>query len=325
VDAFVEDQETRMRASRSAYPLHWRLLDTIEALVAMAWPARFARATPYVLLLPALLLVGLLVLGLFEIADASLRTLDKATFRTSETYSLANYVRAFTEPLFLNIAGRSLLGAVVVTIATLLFAFPYAYLMVRTSSAGMRKFLLIALFLPFFIGQVVRAYGWLIILGNKGLVNQFLDIFGAGPFRFLFNYPVVLFGLVQYMLPFAVLMLAPALTAIPEETEAAAETLGANWLKVLAYVVVPMAWPGFLGAGIVVLTLSLTDFAVPAILGGGSQDFIANAIYDQFFRTSDQGLGATLALLLVALGSTIAALVFAVFGAGTLAMGRSKP
>jgi putative spermidine/putrescine transport system permease protein len=86
-----------------------------------------------------------------------------------------------------------------------------------------------------------------------------------------------------------------------------------------------MAWPGFLGAGIVVLTLSLTDFAVPAILGGGSQDFIANAIYDQFFRTSDQGLGATLALLLVALGSAIAALVFAVFGAGTLAMGRGKP
>jgi putative spermidine/putrescine transport system permease protein len=311
-----------MRQTRLVYPLHWRLLDAIEKAVELVWPARFSALTPYMMLVPALLLVGLLVLGLADIADASLRTLDRATFRTSETYSTANYVRAFSEPLFLSIAGRSLSGALVVTAITLILALPYAYLMVRTTSPALRKFLLIALFLPFFIGQVVRAYGWLIILGNQGLVNQFLDIFGIGPFRFLFNYPVVLFGLVQYMLPFAVLMLAPALTAIPEETEAAAETLGANWVKVLAYVVVPMAWPGFLGAGIVVLTLSLTDFAVPAILGGGSQDFIANAIYDQFFRTSDQGLGATLALLLVGLGSSIAAIIFVVFGAGTLAVKR---
>ena len=65
-----------------------------------------------------------------------------------------------------------------------------------------------------------------------------------------------------------------------------------------------------------VLTLSLTDFAIPAILGGGSQDFIANAIYDQFFRTSDQGMGATLALLLVAVGSVMVGVVFALFGAG---------
>ena len=81
---------------------------------------------------------------------------------------------------------------------------------------------------------------------------------------------------------------------------------------------------GLIGAGLVVMTLSLTDFAVPAILGGGSQDFIANAIYDQFFRTSDQGLGATLALLLVGVGSILVGIVFTLFGAGTLAMGRAR-
>ena len=85
-----------------------------------------------------------------------------------------------------------------------------------------------------------------------------------------------------------------------------------------------MARPGLIGAGLVVGTLSLTDFAMPAMLGGGSQDFIANAIYDQFFRTADQGLGAALALLLVALGSVIVGVVIALFGAGTLGMGGSK-
>ena len=63
---------------------------------------------------------------------------------------------------------------------------------------------------------------------------------------------------------------------------------------------------------------------MPAILGGGSQDFIANAIYDQFFRTSDQGMGAALALLLVGLGSFLVGVIFSVFGAGTLAMGRAR-
>jgi putative spermidine/putrescine transport system permease protein len=311
-----------MRPARRAYPLTWRLLDVLEEAAAMLWPRRFQPALPYLLLAPAIILVGLLVLGLVEIADASLRTLDTSTFLMSEDYSLANYRRAISEPLFAVVAGRSLLAALVVTLVTLVFAFPYAYAMVRTRSSIVRKALLICLFLPFFIGQVVRAYGWLIILGNQGLVNEALGLAGIAPQRLLYNYPAVLFGLVQYMLPFAVLMLAPALTAIPEEVEAAAGSLGANWVRTFLHVVLPMARPGFIGAGLVVLTLTLTDFAMPAILGGGSQDFIANAIYDQFFRTSDQGLGATLALLLVALGSTLVGFVLVLVGAGTLAVGR---
>lgn len=313
-----------MRPYRSAYPLSWRIFDALEAVAAKLWPRSFVPAVPYVMLAPAFLVVGLLVLGLWQIADASLRTLDTTTFLFSEDYRLDNFERALTTPYFLNIATRSLLAAALVTAFTLALALPYAYVMVRTRSAFLRKFLLIALFLPFFIGQVVRAYGWLIILGSQGIANEILGLVGFGPFRLLFNYYAVLFGLVQYMLPFAVLMLAPALTAIPEETEAAAQSLGANWVRTFRHVVIPMARPGFIGAGIVVLTLSLTDFAIPAILGGGSQDFIANAIYDQFFRTSDHGMGAALTLLLVFVGSTVAGLVLALFGAGTLSMTAAR-
>ena len=299
-------------------------MDAAEAVAAPLWPARFGPAIPYLLLAPAILLVGLLVLGLVQIGDSSLRTLDTSTFLQSDYWTLANYRKALTESLFRTVATRSLIGALIVTAVTLMLAFPYAYLMVRTPSAVLRKVLLIALFLPFFIGQVVRAYGWLIILGNQGMVNEALGLVGVPPMRLLYNYPAVLFGLVQYMLPFAVLMLAPAMTAIPEELESAAQSLGANWVRTFRHVVLPLARPGLVGAGLVLLTLSLTDFAMPAILGGGSQDFIANAIYDQFFRTSDQGLGSTLALLLVAVGSLLVGIVFTLFGAGTLAMGRAR-
>ena len=299
-------------------------MDTAENAAAALWPAGFRRATPWLMLAPALLLVGLLVLGMAEIGEASLHTLDRSTFLPSEERTLANYRRVLSDALFLAIAWRSLLGALIVTGATLLLALPYAYLLVRTGSRSLRKILLVALFLPFFVGQVVRAYGWLIILGNSGVLNEALGLVGIEPTRFLYNYWAVLFGLVQYMLPFAVLMLAPAMTAIPEELEAAAASLGADWWRGFRHVVLPLARPGLVGAGIVVLTLSLTDFAMPAILGGGSQDFIANAVYDQFFRTSDQGLGAALTVCLVALGSLLVGVVFALLGAGTLALGREE-
>ncbi len=313
-----------MRSERSAYPLRWRAMDAAEGVAGALWPSRFRAATPWLMLLPASMLVGLLVLGMLYIGEASLHTLDRSTFLPSEERTLANYRRVASEALFLAIAWRSLMGAAVVTVLTLLLAFPYAYLLVRTGSKALRKTLLIALFLPFFIGQVVRAYGWLIILGNQGVLNDALGLVGIEPIRLLYNYGAVLFGLVQYMLPFAVLMLAPALTAIPEELEAAAASLGANWWRGFRHVVLPLARPGLVGAGIVVLTLSLTDFAMPAILGGGSQDFIANAVYDQFFRTSDQGMGAALTVGLVALGSAIVGAIFALLGAGTLALGRDR-
>ena len=313
-----------MRPARTAYPLHWRLLDGLEAVAAALWPRAFRKATPWLMLAPALLLVLLLVIGLVQMADSSFRTLDTATYSLSETWTGDNYLKIATSGLYWTVLGKSLLAAVIVTVLSLALAFPYAYLMVRTRSGLLRKFLLISLFLPFFIGQVVRAYGWLIILGNQGIVNDLLGLVGVPPVRLLYNYPAVIFGLVQYMLPFAVLMLAPALTAIPAEVEAAAASLGANWGRTLNRVVLPLARPGLIGAGLVVLTLTLTDFAMPAILGGGSQDFIANAIYDQFFRTSDAGLGSALALVLVALGSLAVSVVFTLFGAGTLAMGRDR-
>jgi len=306
------------------YPLVWRIMDILEAILDLLWPQRMAKLTGWVLIAPALLLVGILVVGLVEIAGNSFHTLDKSTFRLSQEYTLDNYRTIFQSATYGGVILRSVLASVFTVFFSLLLAFPFSYILVRTHSSMVRKSLLVVLFLPFFIGQVVRAYGLLIILGTNGVANQAIGMVGVEPIRLLFNFPSVVFGEVQYMLPFAVLMLAPALTAIPQETETAASSLGANWFRSLTHITLPMAKPGIVGAGLVVGTLTLTDFAIPAMLGGGSQDFIANAIYDQFFRTSDQGLGAALALLLVALGSVCVGIVVAVFGAGTLGMGGKK-
>ncbi|MEM6763088.1 MAG: ABC transporter permease [Pseudomonadota bacterium] len=276
------------------------------------------RATGWLLLAPALLITGILLIGLGWMLEMSLHELDYSTYRLKPEYTLANYETILGRPVTWTVMLRTLAGAAIVTLATLILAFPYAYLLVRTPSALTRKVLLIALFLPFFIGQVVRAYGWLIILGREGFLNSFITGLGLPPQDLLFNYGTVLFGLVQYMLPVAVLLLGPALSAIAEDVERASEGLGASWPATFWHVLIPMARPGLIGASVVVFTLTVTDFAMPEILGGGTQDFFASKIYDAFFQISDAGLGAALAILLTVVGSVIVAVIFAFAGTGTL-------
>lgn len=300
------------------------ILDALEPIRAALWPRALRRFTAAAFLLPAIALVLVLVAGLAWMGDASLHLLDTETFETGEDYTLANFRQIGAQSTYWVVIGRSVLGAAIVTAVTLILAFPYAYVIVRTRSAWTRKLLLVSLFLPFFIGQVVRAYGWLIILGKEGLLNMLFATIGIGPFKMIYNYPSVLFGLVQYLLPFAVLLIAPAITAIDEEVELASESLGAHWLRTFRHVTLPMAKPGLVAAALVVFTLALTDYAMPVILGGGTNDFVANAVYDAFFRISDSGLGSAVAIVLVAIATLLAAIILTVLGAGTLGFSEER-
>ncbi len=305
-------------------PLGLRLLDFAETLRAGIFPARLSGWTPYLYLLPATLVTGILAIGLAEMAETSLHVLDRATFRLDPAYTTANYAAIFGKPVYLRIILKTGLAALLVTLLTLLLAFPYAYLLVRTPHPRLRRLLLVALFLPFLLGQVIRAYGWLIVLGKQGLLNAALALVGLGPVSLIYTYGGVVLGLVQYMLPFAVLLLAPALTAIPREVELASESLGASPQRTFRHIVLPLARPGLVAAGVVVFTLTVTDFAMPEIMGGGANDFIANAIYDAFFQLSDPGMGAALGIVLTVFASLIVALAFLLVGVAALGHGAQQ-
>ncbi len=298
------------------------LLDGLEAVRATLFPRGAGRLAPWLFLLPALLLTFLLLAGIVPLLDTSLRQLDSATFRLGDDWTLANFATLWRRPVYTWLAARTMGAALVVTALTLLIALPYAWLMIRTPRSWLKKLLLVSLFLPFFIGQVVRAYGWLVVLGNRGLANAVLGWLGLPPVTILYTLPGVVLGLVQYMLPFAVLMLAPAFTAVPLEVELASSSLGATPWRTFRHIVLPLVRPGLVAASVVVFTLTLTDFAMPAIMGGGRNDFIANAIYDAFFSLSDPGLGNALAVLLTLAGTTVAGIMLGLFGLGTLGYAR---
>src|SRR5690606_20826584 len=108
------------------------------------------------------------------------------------------------------------------------------------------------------------------------------------------------------------------------EIELASESLGASWTRTMWHVVLPMARPGFVAAGVVVFTLTITDYAMPAIMGGGTNKMIANAIHDGFFSLSDAGLGGALSIILVAVATLIVGIVFTAVGVGTLGYARRE-
>lgn len=292
----------------------WRLFDLVEWAIYKIWIAPLGHLTRYAMLVPAICVVGILFVSVVVLAESSFHILDLSTFRLSDDYSFDNYIQIITRPLFTAIFVRSLIAATIVTGITLVLAFPYAYVMVRSDSAWQRKMLLFSLFLPFFLGQVVRAYGWLILLGREGLANTIVSHLGIPPLDLIYNYPAVIVGLVQYMLPFAVLMIAPAVVSISKELEQASEGLGANWIETFRHIVLPLARPGIMAAVVVVFTITLTDFAMPAIMGGGKSDFVANLIYSAFFNMSDSGLGSALSVILVFVGSAFFAVVMLAFG-----------
>ena len=297
----------------SRLPLRWWLADIVEHAFARCVGATLRRATPYLWLAPACILVGMLAIGMGLMIDNSFYKLDLQTFMLANTPSLSNYQQIFDQSVFKVVVFRSVLYSILVTAITIPLSFPFAYIMVRTSSGAVRRVLLFCLFVPFFIGSVVRAYSWIVVLGRYGLVNDVLAFLNIEPVKILYTPTAVVIGLVQYMLPFSVLMIAPALTSIPEEIEMAAEGLGASWLQTLVRVLFPMAKPGITAATIVVFTLSLTDYAMPAMMGGGTFDFVSNLVYDVFFGMSDWGLGSAFMIVLVLVGTLMVACITGAF------------
>jgi putative spermidine/putrescine transport system permease protein len=296
---------------------------TVDALVAAKRRLPRSVTQPsgdrlgYLLVLPGVVLVGFLFVGLFLLAQYSVLTYDPYEFIRFE-YTLANWREFFSEPTYLSVFARTFGLSVVVTGLAIAFAYPYAYLTVRTSSPRLRKLLLVGVFVPFFTGVVVRAYGWLIVFGKNGFLNFLLSLVGLPTVNVVGTEVAVVVGLVQIMIPYAILMIAPSLRAIDPSLERAAANLGANRLRTFRHVVFPLSLPGVTAAAVVVFTLSMAAFAVPAFLGAGLVDLMANFIYSALFSGSNYPLASVLSLFLVVATSLIVFAVFRVFGTGTI-------
>lgn len=220
----------------------------------------------------------------------------------------ANYADLFTDPLFGEALMRTFRVSVVTTAICLLLGVPEAWIIHRMAPAW-RGVMLLLVVGPLLVSVVVRTFGWMVLLGTGGVLNQALLALGVpgAPFRMLFTEFAMILGLVHVMVPLMVLAVWASLSRLDPALVRAAENLGAGPVTVFRRVVLPNVMPGVLGGALMVFCLTASAFATPAILGGRRLKVVTTMAYNEFLNTLNWPLGAAIAtlLLLAILGATI--------------------
>jgi putative spermidine/putrescine transport system permease protein len=268
------------------------------------------------LVLPAGLLVSLLLVAPMLLLFRISLNEYSATEMMVEATSAANYLRAVADPYYRQVLVTTLAVATGSTLLALAIAFPAAYWLARMQSRWKSLATILVLF-PLLVGNVVRAAGWLALLGNGGAFNATLLGLGVivAPLPLLYNTGAVVAGIVAVVLPYMILTLSAVIESIPRQTEEAAANLGARPVAVFRRVVLPLALPGVAAGSVLVFVLCMNTYATAILLGGPQFKMMAPAVYDQFVRGNNWPFGAALAFIL--LGITLALTV-----AGSAALGR---
>jgi putative spermidine/putrescine transport system permease protein len=214
-------------------------------------------------------------------------------------------VHAYSNVLSSSFYGKVILTTVelgvVVTAATLLLTYPLALFLLRTTSRW--RGLLIALAIaPMLTSTVVRSYGWLMILNNHGLVDNLLHDVGVNNVPALDNnFTGTAIGLVEVLMPYAILAMLSGFGRLDTELERAASSLGASRLQVLRRVTWPLSLPGVLTAGLLVFVLTISAFVTPDILGGGRVFLLAVEVYSDATTTLNWPQAAVLSVFILLL------------------------
>jgi ABC-type spermidine/putrescine transport system permease subunit I len=268
-------------------------------------------ASRWIILVPALALVGLFGVALLGLLSWSLHATGKIGMQPSGDIGLGTYARILTDPLYLSAIATTFRLSAASALFSLLLGLPIAYWIVRTESARTRAGLIILVAVPFMTSLIVRLYSLLLVLGNNGAVNRVLQALGLVAendfIPLIRNEVSVAIGLTYFVLPFVIFTLAGGFRRFDRTLEEAAQNLGADEVSTFLHVTLPLLAPGVLAAGTLAFVLAGTAFATPLILGGSAVRMIANVIYDQAMFAQDMPVAA--ALSAVALLFTMACLV----------------
>lgn len=251
--------------------------------------------SPYVLLLLPLLL---LLLALYAYPLAKVLWIS---FSDPEI-GFQNYEKLVTTRGIQRMLFTTFKICVITTFFAMLFGYLVAYAMIHVTERH-RLWMMLFVLVPFWVSVLARAFSWVTLLGDTGLVNDAL--IGAGlteePIAMMRNQLGVLIGMVHYMVPYAVLPLYAAMKGIDPRVVSAARGLGAGPFEAFWRVFLPLSLPGIIAAGVLVFILTLGFFVTPAILGGGKTIMIAEYVSAQILTTARWGIGAMSAMVLLLL------------------------
>jgi putative spermidine/putrescine transport system permease protein len=216
-----------------------------------------------------------------------------------ETFSLDNYVKFFSDPYYTGVLWTTLRVAALCTVICLVMGLPLAYVLARTQSR-FKNVLIMLVVLPLFVGNAVRAAGWMTLFGSKGFLNVTLMQFGviSGPLQIMYTEGAVVAGIIAVNLPYMVLTLQSVIEGVNRNVEEAAFSLGAGPLTMFRRVLLPLSLPGILAGTILTFILGMNAYATPVLLGGPKFRMMGPLIYGQF-QLNNWPFGAAVAFVLM--------------------------
>ena len=188
---------------------------------------------------------------------------------------------ALLKPLYARVFLDTVWICFLTAACTLFVGYPIAYALVHAQSRAIKAAILVIAVTPLFLGEVVRTYSWIIVLGNNGFLNSVLLELGLidRPLQIMFTTLGVVTALVHVTLPVMVIMLAAALSHIDPNYERAAESLGAGPVRAFLTVTLPLSAPGIVAGVATAFAWTFSAFATPQLIGGGQVNMVSNLVY----------------------------------------------
>jgi putative spermidine/putrescine transport system permease protein len=248
-----------------------------------------------------LVVVAFLVLPVGYLLLLSFNPPITGEFRLSPQLTLSNYARLVSDPFYLTILMRSVVVAAVTTIISAAMGYVLALSLWRAPK-WLKSYLVVIVLAPLLISVVVRTYGWMVILGDNGVLNNALIYLGLiqQPVKIMFTRLAIVIGLVHVFLPFMALSILSSLERIDPAIPEAAKTLGASPLAVHRHVIIPLCTPGFAAGFTIVFSLAISAYVTPMLMGSGATDVITTLVYQQFMVIYNWHFGAALTTALLA-------------------------
>lgn len=245
--------------------------------------------------------------------------------RTLTENGTADFTEFFTDPFYLDILWTTIRVSLVSTAVSLLLGYPTAYYMARTTSRLKQAMVIVILF-PFLVSAVVRSYGWMVILGTNGLLNQLLLGLGliSEPLKLLNTEAAVIIGMIHLLIPYMILSLVGVLQSIDPNVEYAAYSLGASPMTTFRKVVFPLSTPGIISGCVLVFTMSMTSYVTPKLLGGSKFRMMATMVVQEINVNFDWGAASAISYILLAVILAVQVAVVLVTGKYMKRMGGGK-
>jgi putative spermidine/putrescine transport system permease protein len=250
-----------------------------------------------VLILPAALaLIGLYVAPMLGLGRMAFNETGP-TGAMVPAWSLATFRTLFDDAFTLEITWHSLRLSLTATTLALLLSYPLALFLFRTRSR-FKALLIVLAITPMLVNGVVRVFGWLALLGDRGLVNAALMGLGLTqePQRLVFNELGVTIGLAESLMPYMILALLSGFGRLDATVEEAAASLGATPWRVFRRVTLPLSLPAVVLGYLLCFVLAMSAYITPKLLGGGRVFLLATEIFDQATTTVNWPAAAALAL-----------------------------